>query len=159
VGDKFGRSRSCLVILAKNLSIVAKNLKVIRDNLNLNQAQMAGLLGLNRRHLAELESGRKSVPDWVIKKAQEVERRMAGINLTAPRAGRVKEAEGLAEFTEEVAALTTDELGEIAEHLTESLRVAPRVALFFYESALKIVHAEVRRRLNSFNRKSLKVKK
>jgi transcriptional regulator with XRE-family HTH domain len=141
------------------LSTVAKNLKIIRDNLNLNRAQMAGLLGLNRSYLAELEVGRKPLQDWIIKKAEEVERRMAGINLTAPKAGRVKEAENLVEFTEEVAALTTDELGEIAEHLTENLRAAPRVALFFYESALKIVRAEVRRRLNSFKRKSLKVKK
>lgn len=141
------------------MSTVAKNLKVIRENLNLNQAQMAGLLGLNRSALAELETGREPMPDWIVKKAQEVERRMAGINLTAPKAGKLKEAEDLVEFTEEVAALTTDELGEIAEHLTENLRVAPRVALFFYESALKIVHAEVRRRLNSFSHKSLKVKK
>ncbi len=120
---------------------------------------MAGLLGLNRSALAELEAAREPMPDWVVKKAQEVERRMAGINLTAPKAGKVKEAEDLVELTEEVAALTTDELGEIAEHLTENLRAAPHVALLFYESALKIVHAEVRRRLNSFSHKSVKVKK
>lgn len=120
---------------------------------------MAGLLGLNRSYLAELETGRKPMEDWIIKKAQEVERRMAGINLTAPKAGSVKEAEGMIEFTEEVARLTTDELSEIAEHLTENLRIAPRVALFFYETALKIVHTEVHRRLNTFTPKFPKDKK
>jgi transcriptional regulator with XRE-family HTH domain len=141
------------------MSAIAKNLKIVRENLNLNQAQMAGLLGLNPAYLAELETGRRPMQDWILKKSQEVERRMSGINLTAPKAGSVKEAEDLIEFTEEVALLTTDELGETAEHLTESLHVAPRVALFFYESALKIVHAEVRRRLNTFHHKKLKVKK
>ena len=120
---------------------------------------MAGLLGVKRSQLAALETGRRTVQAWIIKKSLEVERRMAGINLTAPKAGSVNEAEGLIKFSEEVAGLTTDELSEIAEHLTENLRIAPRVALFFYESSLKIVHAEVHRRLNIFTHQKLKGKK
>lgn len=135
----------------------AKNLKSVREGLRLNQAQMAGLLGLNRSYLAELETGRRPLNDWIVKKAQEVERRMGGINLTARKAENVEEVEDLIEFSEAVAMLTTDELGEIADHLTESLHDVPRVALLFYRSALKIVHAEVRRRLIFAHQKNLKV--
>jgi hypothetical protein len=98
------------------------------------------------------------VKDWIVKKAQVVERRMGGINLTAPKAGNVEEVEDLIEFSEAIGMLTTDELGEIADHLTESLHDVPPVALLFYRSALKICHTEIRRRLISAHQINLKAK-
>ena len=118
---------------------------------------MAGLLGLDRSYLAALETGARPLKPWILGKANEVERRMKGINF-AKLEGRGDDAKAsdFSELAEVATLLTTDELGEVCDHLLEGLHDSPRIAAVFYEPALKIVLDEIRRRLFLSGGKSVK---
>ena len=130
---------------------ISAQLKSIRDKLDLTQAQMAGMLGINRSYLAELETERKPVQDWIIAKAKEIERRLSGLALTkrptdddpsfSPR--------GFVEFVESVAELTFDEFMELTEYLHKRAQDAPRSAALLYYIAISVVMAEFRSRLHA----------
>jgi transcriptional regulator with XRE-family HTH domain len=137
-----------------NIYLSAKKLKEIREKMGLSQAQMAGLIGLNRSYLAELETGRRALKKWVLAKAGEIERRIGGVNLVASKSEKPPEAADLARFQEAVAGLSSDELGELVEYFTQAIESAPKPALLLYRVASSIAITEIQRRLNLASQQS-----
>lgn len=109
---------------------------------------MADLLGINRSYLAELETERKPVQDWILAKAEEIARRMSGVSLT--KRPTVDDPDfvprGFAEFVEAVSGLTFNELPELTQHLHKVSQDAPHSAALLYEIAITVVLAEMRSR-------------
>ena len=125
---------------------------MVREGLGLTQAQMAGFLGLNRSYVAELETGRRPVADWISRKAAEVERTMRGVNLIKNKPISGQSGDGFDEFEAALQELTGDEIGQLTDHFVEMIESAPKASLLFYEPALKATLSEVRRRLIIYGR-------